>query len=92
MKLYPFEQILDEHFGPIGTPDRDAFEKEVNEAVESYKMAERFREAREQSNLTLDQLSKKAGVEKSQIRRIEKGKPATLYSFKRLSQALGIML
>lgn len=92
MELYSFDEMLNEEFGPIGTPDRDAFEKEVDEAVESYKMAERFREAREQSNLTLDQLSKKAGVEKSQIRRIEKGKSATLYSFKRLSQALGIML
>lgn len=37
MELYPFEQILDEHFGPIGTPDRDAFEKEVSDAVEAYK-------------------------------------------------------
>lgn len=37
MELYSFEQILDEHFGPIGTPDRDAFEKEVSDAVEAYK-------------------------------------------------------
>ena len=92
MKLYSFDDMLDEEFGPIGTPERDAFEKEVSDAVEAYKEAERFRVAREQMNLTLEQLSEKSGVEKSQIKRIEKGKPAMLSAFKRLSQALGITL
>lgn len=27
MKLYPLEEVLDEHFGKIGTPERDTFEK-----------------------------------------------------------------
>ncbi len=92
MKLIPFNEILDEHYGPIGTPERDAFEHEVNEAVESYKMAEQIRVAREQKNLTQEQLSEQAGISKRTVSRIEKGKPTTLFSLKRISQVLGVTL
>lgn len=37
MELYSFDEMLNEEFGPIGTPDRDAFEKEVSDSVEAYK-------------------------------------------------------
>ena len=29
MKAYTFEEILDRHYGPTGTPERDAFEAMV---------------------------------------------------------------
>ncbi len=29
MVYYTFEECLDEHFGPIGTPERDEFEASV---------------------------------------------------------------
>jgi len=33
MKLYSFEELLEEDYGKIGTPERDAFERNVDEAV-----------------------------------------------------------
>lgn len=35
MKFYTFEEILDRHYGPIGTPERDAFEAAVEAALEA---------------------------------------------------------
>ena len=40
MKLYPLEEVLDEHFGKIGTPERDTFEKEVTDAVNAFRLGE----------------------------------------------------
>lgn len=34
MTLYTFEEVLDEHYGPIGTPKRDAFEAMVEAGLE----------------------------------------------------------
>lgn len=42
MKLYSFDSVLDRHIGPRGSEARDDFEREVIEAVESSKMAERL--------------------------------------------------
>ena len=33
MKLYSFEELLEEDYGKVGTPERDAFERRVDEAV-----------------------------------------------------------
>jgi len=32
-KLYSSEEVLDKHFGKVGTPRRDEFERSVAEAV-----------------------------------------------------------
>ena len=92
MKLYSFDSVLDRHIGPRGSEAREDFEREVMEAVESSKMAERLKAARTEQNLTQEQLGKKAGVDRSQVSRLERGKSATLSSIKRISQALGVML
>ena len=34
MEFYTFEEVLDEHYGPIGTPKRDAFEAMVEAGLE----------------------------------------------------------
>ena len=34
MAFYTFEEVLDEHYGPIGTPKRDAFEAMVEAGLE----------------------------------------------------------
>lgn len=39
MKLYNFEELLDEDYGKVGTPERDAFEVSVDEAVQAYKIS-----------------------------------------------------
>ena len=92
MKLHSFDSVLDRHIGPRGSEAREDFEREVMEAVESSKMAERLKAARTEQNLTQEQLSRKAGVDRSQVSRLERGKSATLSSIKRISQALGVML
>ena len=39
MKLYNFEELLDEDLDKIGTPERDEFERSVDESVQAYKMS-----------------------------------------------------
>ena len=40
MKLYSFEELLDEDYGKVGTPERDAFEQSVDDAVQAYRVGE----------------------------------------------------
>ena len=52
MKLYTFEEVLDEHIGKPGTEERDSFEKSVEESVQAYKLGEAIRKARIEQHLT----------------------------------------
>ena len=61
MKLYDFEELLEEDYGPIGTPERDEFERSVDEAVHAYKVGEAIRQARISKNLTQEQLGERMG-------------------------------
>ena len=45
MKLYSFEELLEEDYGKIGTPERDAFESSVDEAVQAYRVGEAIKQA-----------------------------------------------
>lgn len=38
IKFYDFEEILEEHYGKIGTPKRDEFECRVDESVRANKL------------------------------------------------------
>ena len=40
MKLLDYEDILTEQYGEIGTPRRDQFERQVDEAVHAYRIGE----------------------------------------------------
>ena len=46
------EDMISEDFGEIGTPERDAFENSVDEAVQAYRVGEAIKQARETQNLT----------------------------------------
>ncbi len=92
MKLYDFEDILDEEYGPVGTPERDDFEHSVDEAVQAYKLGEAIRQARISQHLTQEQLGEKIGVRKSQISRLERGRSISLASMVRVFKAMGIPL
>ena len=92
MKLIDSSEFVDRVLGKVGTPERDAIERQIKEEKESYMMGESLKNARVSQNLTQEQLGKKAGVDRSQISRLERGKSATLSSIKRISQALGVML
>ena len=65
--MYDFEEILEDTFGAVGTPERGEFENKVDEAVHAYRIGEAIRQARLQQNLTQEQLGERIGVKKSQI-------------------------
>lgn len=90
MKLYDFEDFLTEHYGEIGTPRRDEFERKVDEAVHAYRIGEAVKKARLQQNLTQEQLGERVGVKKAQISRIERGYSITIPTMSRVFKALGI--
>lgn len=90
MKLYNFEELLEEDLGPIGTPERDEFERSVDEAVQAYHVGEAIKRAREAKNLTQAELGEKMGVQRSQVCRLESGKSITLNSMMRAFRALGV--
>lgn len=52
MKLTSFEEFQDKNFGKIGTPERDAFEKKVDDAIQAYRIGEAIKQARKANNLT----------------------------------------
>ena len=45
MKLYSFEDLLEEDYGRVGTPKRDEFERSVDEAVQAYRVGEAIKKA-----------------------------------------------
>lgn len=46
MKVTTFEELHDRYLGKIGTPERDAYEAEVREAIQSYHIGEAIKAAR----------------------------------------------
>ncbi len=87
-----FEETLDRDLGPVGTPRRDEFERNVDESVHAYKLGEAIRQARLSKKLTQEQLGERIGVQKAQISRLERGKSISLSSITRLFKAMGIPL
>lgn len=92
MKLYDFEELLDEEYGPVGTPERDKFERKVDESVHAYELGEAIKRARMSKKLTQEQLGEKLGIQKSQISRLERGRSISLASVTRVFKAMGIPL
>ncbi len=90
MKLIPFEQVLDEHFGKAGTPRRDEFESKVTASVHAHKLGEAIKKARLQQNLTQEELGRRVGVQRAQISRLEKGYSISIPTMSRVFQALGV--
>ena len=91
MKLYSFDEVLDEDLGKAGTPERDAFEADVEAEIRAYHIGEAIKQARKEQNLTQEELGAKVGVKKSQISKLESGKCIiTLPTMSRVFKALGI--
>ncbi len=64
-----FDTILDDKYGKIGTPERDAFHREAY----SYCVGQIILDARKQEKMTQSDLAKKVGTDKTYISRIERG-------------------
>ena len=89
-KLYTMEEVLDEHFGKVGTPRRDDFERSVAASVHAYELGEAIKRARLQQNLTQEELGERIGVKRAQISRLEKGHSISIPTMSRVFKALGV--
>lgn len=89
MNLHSFDDYVDELFGKVGTPERDAMEAQLKEEAENYFIGDAIRKARLKQNLTQEQLGERIGVQRAQISKFEKGKNITLSSLKKIFKALG---
>jgi ribosome-binding protein aMBF1 (putative translation factor) len=91
MHVTPLSEVVDEVFGVVGTPKRDAMEKQLKEEMDAYFVGEAIRNARLRQNLTQEQLGERVGVQRAQISRLESGKGMiSLSTMKRVFQALGV--
>ena len=91
MNVTSLDVLTDEVFGKIGTPKRNAMEKQLKEEVNAYFVGEAIRKMRQAQNLTQEELGERVGVQKAQISRLEKGKSViTLPTMSRIFQALGV--
>lgn len=90
MKLYTFDEVLDEDLGKIGSADRDAFEAEVEAEIKAYHIGEAIRQARKEKNLTQTQLGELMGVQRAQVSKIESGKNLNFSTVAKAFKAMGI--
>ncbi|MGE4567834.1 MAG: helix-turn-helix domain-containing protein [Bacteroidales bacterium] len=67
IKTYSIEEITDKYIGEIGTPKRDAFERELRLDL----LGEAIKQARKERNLTQEQLGELVGVKRAQISKLE---------------------
>jgi DNA-binding XRE family transcriptional regulator len=67
MKTYTLDQVQDKLIGKIGTPERNLFEYELQMDL----IGKAIKQARQERNLTQEQLGKLIGVQKAQISRLE---------------------
>ncbi len=67
MKTYSLEELTDQYIGKTGTKKRDAFENELRLDL----LGQAIKQARQERNLTQEELGKLVGVKKAQISKIE---------------------
>ena len=90
MKLTPLSEIVDDVWGKVGTPERDAMEAQLKEDIQAYFVGEAIKAERLKQHLTQEELGKKVGVKKSQISKLESGKCIiTLPTMSKVFKALG---
>ena len=69
MKTYTLDEAQDKLLGPVGTPDRDRFEYELQMDL----LGSAIRQACKDQHLTQEDLGKLVGVQKAQISKLESG-------------------
>ena len=68
LKIYSHEEALDRVIGKKGTPPREKFEFNLQMEI----IGEMIKRARQNKNLTQEELGKLIGVQKAQISKLEK--------------------
>ncbi|KAF0247619.1 MAG: XRE family transcriptional regulator [bacterium] len=69
VKSYSLSEMKDKYVGKVGSVDRDNYEYALNMDVLSHMI----KKARQERNLTQEQLGKLIGVQKAQISKLESG-------------------
>ena len=67
MKSYSLAEMKDKYIGKVGSTDRDEYEYELRMEV----LGRMIKAARQERNLTQEQLGQLIGVQKSQISKLE---------------------
>ena len=67
LKTYSLAEMKDKYIGKIGTQERDEYEYELRMDV----LGKMIKTARQERNLTQEELGKLIGVQKAQISRLE---------------------
>lgn len=85
-KTVSLETMIDKHIGKRGTKRRDAFENELRIDL----LGQAIKQARQERNLTQEQLGELVGVQKAQISKIENSvKNARFETILKVFEALG---
>lgn len=85
-KTVSLDTMIDKHIGKLGTERREAFENELRIEL----LGQAIKQARQERNLTQEQLGDLVGVQKAQISKIENSvKNARLETILRVFDALG---
>ena len=86
INLTPFEDLITEDFGAVGTLEREQFEMEC----EAFIIGEQLKDERLKAGLTQEQLADKICTKKSFISRVERGHAdIQLSTLVKLFQGLG---
>lgn len=85
MKFYTDAEVKEELFGKLGSPERDAFESEL----ENFLIGEAIKQMRLKQNLTQEQLGERIGVKRAQISKLESGKNVAFSTMRRVFKAMG---
>lgn len=85
-KTVSLDSMIDKHVGKIGTKKRDAFENELRIDL----LGQAIKQARQERQLTQEQLGELVGVQKAQISKIENSvKNARFETILKVFEALG---
>ena len=85
-KTVSLDTMIDKHIGKVGTEKREAFENELR----IYLLGQAIKQARQERNLTQQQLGELVGVQKAQISKIENSvKNARFETILKVFDALG---
>jgi len=86
MNCTTLDELLDVQYGKVGTPERDAFDKET----QAFCLAATLKEERLRAGLTQEQLAERIGTKKTYISRLENGKAdVQLSTLFRIFEGLG---
>ena len=67
LKTYSFNEMKDKYIGKVGTQERDEYEYELRMDI----LGKMIKTARQERNLTQEELGRLVGVQKAQISKLE---------------------